>query len=455
MDQTSTASASGGAVVPERRPLDRRRRRPPVVAVALAVVAVVAGVAIGRFLTYRQPTARVPLPSIQGQAESIATLEQRVATNPDDVAGWRSLGIAYVRRSAEVGDPAFYRLAGQALDRAAALAPNDPLTLLAQGALAMSLHQFPEALELGTRATEELPSSADALGVRVDAQVELGRYDEAAVSLQGMLDLRPGLPALARASYLRELHGDVAGAVEAMTRAQEAGSSPFDVATVSALLGALQFQQGDLAGAGSTFDRALRTSPGLVLAEVGRAKVLAAGGEVGAAIDELKGVVERFPAPQAVILLGDLQQRLGQEAEASETYALVRAIATLQQSAGQVVDLEMAVFEADQAEDLPRAVELARRAYEVRPANVYVNDALGWALLRSGDAAGAVAPMEQALRLGTADPLVRYHAAEVFSALGDTDRATAELRQALAGTPWFSFRHHDRVMELAASLGVG
>jgi predicted Zn-dependent protease len=74
--------------------------------------------------------------------------------------------------------------------------------------------------------------------------------------------------------------------------------------------------------------------------------------------------------------------------------------------------------------------------------------------LRAGDVAGAVEPMESALRLGTSDPLVRYHAAEVFLAMGDTDRARTELTQALSATPWFSFRHHDRVVALADELGV-
>ncbi|MDQ3355035.1 MAG: hypothetical protein M3507_11280, partial [Actinomycetota bacterium] len=56
--------------------------------------------------------------------------------------------------------------------------------------------------------------------------------------------------------------------------------------------------------------------------------------------------------------------------------------------------------------------------------------------------------------LDSADPLVRYHAAEVFLAVGDTDRARAELARALGGTPWFSVRHHDRLIDLAAQLGV-
>ena len=451
MGPTSPASVEAGRASPPLAAGRRRRRRPVPVAIVV-VVAVVAGIAIGRFLTYEAPADRVASsPSLE---QGVAALEQRVAADPTDVEAWQALGIAYLQRAAEVGDPAFYDLAGRAFDRAEELAPGEPDTLLGRGALALALHRFPEALELGQQVTSALPSSADALAVLVDAQVEMGHYDDAEVSLQRMLDLRPGLPALARASYLRELHGDLAGAVEAMTRAEAAGSSPFEISNVATLLGDLHFRLGDLEAANADYDRALRASPGTVAAEVGRARVLAAQGQVEPAVELLVEVVDRFPAPEAVILIGDLQMRLGRTAEAAESYALVEAIASLQEDAGQVVDLEMAVFGADRGDDPPAAVELARRAYEQRPDAVYAADALAWALLRAGDPSAAAAPIEQALRLGTADPLVRFHAAEVFFALGDTGRARAELQQALAGTPWFSFRHHDRALALAGELGV-
>ncbi len=422
---------------------------------AVALVAIVAGVAIGRFLTYDPAPAPPPPVEVPGSPARIATLEDRVAIDPDDADAWQELGFAYLAQAFRVGDPSFYGLAEQAFARTDELVPADPRTVLGQGALALALHRFPEALELGRRVSEALPSNADALAVLVDAEVELGRYDDAAGHLQEMLDLRPGLPALARASYLRELYGDLPGAIEAMTRAEAAGGGqPDESARVASLLGGLYFRQGDLDAALGSFDRALAAAPGLVPAEIGRARVLAAGGDEEAAVAALQAVVERFPAPEAVVLLGDLQARLGRRAEAAETYALVRAIAALQADAGQVVDLEMAVFEADQGEDPQRALALARAAHEVRPDNVYVDDALAWALLGSGDAPAAVAPMEEALRLDTDDPLVRYHAAEVFLAVGDTDRARTELAQALDGTAWFSFRHHDRAVELADQLGV-
>ena len=59
--------------------------------------------------------------------------------------------------------------------------------------------------------------------VIADAQIELGRYRDAARTIQRLVDLKPGLPAYARVSYYRELHGDVHGAVRAMRFAVSAG----------------------------------------------------------------------------------------------------------------------------------------------------------------------------------------------------------------------------------------
>ena len=58
----------------------------------------------------------------------------------------------------------------------------------------------------------------------VDANIELGRYDDAAADLQKLLDRKPGVAALSRVSYLRELHGDVDGALSALRDAQNAAS---------------------------------------------------------------------------------------------------------------------------------------------------------------------------------------------------------------------------------------
>ncbi len=103
--------------------------------------------------------------------------------------------MAYVHQAVATGDPSFYGLAGQALDRAEELAPGDATTLVARGTLQLSLHQFADALASGEAALAARADDRDALAVVVDASVETGRYDDAATTLQRLVDIRPSLAA--------------------------------------------------------------------------------------------------------------------------------------------------------------------------------------------------------------------------------------------------------------------
>jgi tetratricopeptide (TPR) repeat protein len=422
--------------------------------VGVAVVAVLVGGLATRFVTASSdpaPEAAATAPTPAGQ---IVTLERRVARNPADLDGWLGLASAYLARAVATADPSDYALAEEAIETAEELRPGDPVTVATRAQLAMSLHEFADALDLGNQARAQLPDNPAVLAVVTDAEVELGRYDDAAVTLQALLDRRPALPALARASYLRQLHGDLGGAIAAMRQAVEAGgASAFDRAAVTSLLGDLYRRSGDLDLAAAAYGQALEGAPGLVAAEVGAAWVRAADGDVDGAVASLEAQVDRYPALAAVLLLADLQRAEGDVDDADDAAELVRAIAVLQEEAGQVVDLEMALFEADEGTDLARAVDLARRAYAARPDNVFVADALAWALFRSGDPAAARPFIDQALRIGTTEPSIRYHAAEIAAAAGDTAAAAEHVRLALVD-PWSSFRHHDRLLALADELGV-
>lgn len=425
---------------------------------AIVAFAVVAGLGIGRFVTAGNdadaPVSEAPRFDVSAApTEQIAALEATVSANPDDATAWRQLGTAYAQRGAQVEDPELIDQATAAFERASALAPGDPTILVGRGSLALTQHRFSEAERLGERAVAALPANADALGVLVDAQVELGKYDDAAETLQAMLDVRPGLPALARTSYLRELNGDVAAARQAMRQAAVAGvAGSYEVASVTALLGDLERKTGDLEAAGLLYDEALDTAPELVTAQVGSAWVRAATGDVDGAIAYLQDLVDEFPSPALVLLLHDLQRSVGAPG-AADTAELVRAVAALQEESGQVVDLEMALFEADTDSAPGRAVELAERAQAARPDNVFVDDAMSWALFNAGDVDAAAGFADEALRLGSTDPLIRYHAAEIAAATGDRVEAAEHLTVALRD-PWFSFLHRDRALTLATELGV-
>ena len=143
-----------------------------------------------------------------------------------DAEAMDTLAGAYLQKVREVGDPGYYPEVEALLQSALSHDPNDGQALTLMGSLALARHQFHRALLFGQQARAALPASASPLGVIVDAETQLGDYPAAVASLQQMVDLKPDLASYARVSYLRELNGDVAGAIDAMKQAVEAGDVP-------------------------------------------------------------------------------------------------------------------------------------------------------------------------------------------------------------------------------------
>lgn len=400
-------------------------------------------------------TDRAPNDVSTASVDPVAAARSAAEARPDDIAGWQRLGTLSLQRAIRSSDPVDYQVAREAFDRADRLLPDDPTTITGRATLELSLHQFDEAYALATRAVAARPRDTAALAALVDAEVELGRYNEAAVHTQQLLDARPAVAALSRASYQRELRGDIDGALVAMVQAEgaaggvaapEAGDRN-ELATVVALQGDIRWAAGDLVAAGDRYRDALELAGGLPIADIGLARVDAATGRTQDAIDRLKTLLGRAPYLPAATLLADLEAAYGRTGSGAD---LVAAIATLQRAAGAVVDLELAVHLADLGTP---DVALARTAYASRP-SVYGADALAWSLLRSGDAVGALPLTVEALQLGTADPMLRFHAAAVFAAVGQRDRAARELERVAASNPRFSVRLRPEIERLATDLGI-
>jgi tetratricopeptide (TPR) repeat protein len=177
--------------------------------------------------------------------QRIESLQARVRANPEDPDGYGRLGLAYLQRARESGDPSFYPKAEGVFRKALRLDPKDFTATSGLGSLALARHDFRGALELGERARRINPDIARNYGVIADAQIELGRYGDAERTLQHWVNIDPDLSSYARVSYFRELHGDLPGAVAAMRLAISAGGgSAESTASVQALLGDLELARG-------------------------------------------------------------------------------------------------------------------------------------------------------------------------------------------------------------------
>ncbi|GAB4581954.1 MAG: hypothetical protein Fur0022_47060 [Anaerolineales bacterium] len=376
-------------------------------------------------------------PSLESEIER---LQSRLQQFPEDAETYAFLGLAWLQQVRETGDAAGYMLAEEALNEALRLDPQQVDGLIGQGLLALARHDFRAALAWGEQASALNPYRAQALGIQVDAYIELGEYEKAAEVLQKMVDLRPDLASFSRISYLRELHGDVSGAIEAMERAVKTGTPGHEnTLWAQVQLGHLHFNRGDWEMAEAAYRAALVFRADYPPALAGVARVWAAEGNLAGAISLLEPVVERFPQAEYVILLGELYTAAGQGELAEQQFALVQVIQDLNASAGMDVDLEMALFNADYGHAPAATVLAAQAAYQRRP-SVHAADVLAWALYRNGQFAEAWEFSQEALRLGTQDALMHFHAGMIAHALGETDTAREYLTRALELNPGFSLR---------------
>ena len=180
----------------------------------------------------------------------------------------------------EDGDPTWYTRADALFGHALALSPRDFTALAGRGSLALSRHDFAGALALGRRALAIDPSSPFAMGVVVDADVELGRYPAARErASSGSCASAP----TSRRTRARRTTSSCTAARrppgEALVQATQSGApSGENTAWAYLYLGNLEFNHGRYAAAERNYRIALHTYPGFVHARAAQAKLAAARG---------------------------------------------------------------------------------------------------------------------------------------------------------------------------------
>ena len=399
-------------------------------------------------------TASLLAPGASGSLEgTIAALQERLRVVPGDWRSFASLGLAYVQEARITADPSYYPKAEGVLQRSLDRHPQDNFeAMVGLAALAAARHDFAAALDWGERARDVNPYNGSVYGVIGDAQIELGRYDAAFETFQTMVDTRPDLASYARVSYVRELQGDVDGAIRAMRGAEAFAGTQADRAWAAYQLGELYFNSGRLERAAGEYRRGTELAPEFVPPAAGLAKVAWARGDLQEAIDRYVEVTQRYPAPEHVIALGDLYEAAGETELAEQQFDLVATIQQLQTANGVNVDLELSLFQADHGL-ADEALATARAEWDRRH-SIHVADALGWALHASGRDREAARYAATALSLGTRNALFFFHAGMIRLGLGDRDGARELLQRAIETNSSFSIRYAPVAERTLRSLGA-
>ena len=377
----------------------------------------------------------------QAQKARIDLQLERWAGGPLDVFSLNGLAMEYMQRARETGDVSDLARAEESLTTSLEIRPTgnyDGVVLLAS--VNATMHDFAQALDLAQTAIALKPNEAYGYGVLGDAYMGLGRYDEADVAYEKMINLEPDLPAFGRRALLFQLRGMTDEAERswqsAISRAEGDGV-PEHAAWANAQLANLYFMLGRIDDAGERYQVSLDTFPGYVHAIGGLGRVSAARGDLAGAAEYYERAIAKIPVPEYVIALGDVYAAQGDGAKADDQYALVAAIEQLYTANGVNLDLQIGLFNADHDREIAATVERAKAAFAEQP-SLQAADVLAWAQYKAGDFDAAATAIEHALATGTRETAVLYHAGMIFRARGDLGRAQEYLRAVQDQNPAFS-----------------
>jgi tetratricopeptide (TPR) repeat protein len=335
-----------------------------------------------------------------------------IAKDPGRCQGHNDLALALARRARETSDPALYAQAEQALEKCLTVSPDDLEALKVRAWVFLGQHRFAEARDLAIALNKRVPDDVMVYGLLADAHAELGNYKEAEAACQWMLDLRPGnVPGLTRAAYLRELFGDMDGALELMASSyqQTPPSEVEDRAWILTQIGHLQLMVRRPGEAEAVLQQALAHFPGYHYALGQMAHVRTAQGRHQEAVDLLRQRNQAAPHPENLYELAEALERAGRAADARAAYAEFERKARAEMEGADNANRELIYYYADHTARAAEAVALARREV-ARRRDVQTVAAYAWALHASGRPAEAQKEMQAALNVGTRDPELRRRA---------------------------------------------
>jgi len=181
---------------------------------------------------------------------------------------------------------------------------------------------------------------------------------------------------------------------------------------------------------------ALTTFPDYFRALASLGRVRAAQGDLAGALEQYEHAVRIVPDPSFIASLGDLYRLSGRDKDAAGQYALVEKIGRLNEFTGTLYNRQLALFYADHDIKPEIAYENASKEYAGRR-DIYGADALAWTALKAGRVSDAQTAIKEALRLGTKDARLLYHAGMIAQAAGDQSGAREYLKRASALNPQF------------------
>jgi tetratricopeptide (TPR) repeat protein len=377
----------------------------------------------------------------------IAAARQAIAANPDRYEPYNDLALGLTRRARETADPTLYAQAEEALQDSFRLSPGNLEGERVRIWALLGRHEFAKALELAAALNRKIPDDLLVYGFLTDANAELGNYEEAEKACQWMLDLRQGnVAGLTRAAYLREIFGDVEGAIQLMELAYQR-TPPDEVedrAWALAHVAHLELMRGRMDPAEKLLEEALGLFPGYHYALAGMAKLRTNQKRANDAVDLLRRRYQAAPHPENLYALAEALGRAGRRDESAGAFLEFERKARAEMNSGDNSNRELIFYYTDHAAEPREALRIAE-AEIARRRDVFTRDAYAWALHSNGRDEEARRQIEQALAVGILEARMLYRAGKIALAQKDKPAAARYLQRSLELEPSFEYSEAARL----------
>ena len=219
-----------------------------------------------------------------------------------------------------------------------------------------------------------------------------GNYKAALDDADKMVSIRPDIRSYSRISYLREIYGDIPGAIEAMKLAVDAGSPGSESTEWARVqLGKLYEQLGEMKYAEMYYTISLENRPGYPYALAGLARIAANKKDYKKTIElyqRADSFSNDYSFKEALVevyrLTGNREQSLNvANAIVDEMEKAANAMAK-GDSSGHYADKEMA-YAYLAVDNYDKAIEHALLEYNRRPDNIDANETVAWVYYKKTD----------------------------------------------------------------------
>jgi len=366
-----------------------------------------------------------------GVKNKVSELFKNILADSNDQKSRLMLAQVYMQEARITGDhPYYYPATLKILEDIIKKDNNNFEALAFKASVLLSLHHFKEALEVGNKALMINRNNGFIYGVLVDANVELGNYDEAVKMSDLMQSIRPGLESYSRASYLREIYGDNTGSIEAMKLAFQAGLPGTEEASWAGnTLCHLYENTGNLKAAEEISKIVLQQRPSYAFATAALGRIEMANKNYKKAIQLLDSAILVMPEVSFYEHKAEALAKIGDKDGAKKVYAEILEMLKEDSESGHYVDMELAWIYLELG-DTKNAMKFAKIEYDRRPNNLDVNHTMAWVNYKMGNFSEAKKYIDVAMRMGTQNAELLKNAGWIEQAAGNESLSKKYLAQA-------------------------